>query len=154
MTWDDRYRQLIEGEIIETGDECLTDSHLGWQIATNAIGLPAPNPHYTAHRLYRRAIKYWDLRRAKLRYQATINYGTAPESAKTNVFRAIRWSKDRLMRKEGSGHFFHISRDYKQPNLFVCSFAKPEWNADHCSFPYETGAKAAIMAVLEYEIGL
>lgn len=93
-------------------------------------------------------------RRLKLQQKALETYLTVPDSAKTNVFRAIRWSKDRLMRKEGSGHFFHISRDYNQPNLFVCSFAKPEWNADHCSFPYETGAKAAIMAVLEYEIGL
>jgi hypothetical protein len=50
-----KYRMLAEGEIIQDGDECLTDSHLGWQSAKNTIGQPAPNPYYTAHRIYRRA---------------------------------------------------------------------------------------------------
>lgn len=54
MSWDNRYRMLDEGEIIREGDECLTDSHLGWLPAKHAIGEPAPSPYYTAHRMYRR----------------------------------------------------------------------------------------------------
>lgn len=49
------YRMLAEGEIIREGDECLTDSHLGWLPAGPTVGQPAPNPYYTAHRMYRRA---------------------------------------------------------------------------------------------------
>jgi hypothetical protein len=53
--WDERYRMLDEGEIIQNDDEVLTDSHLGWQ-PTNlrCVGTPAPNPLYTSHRMYRR----------------------------------------------------------------------------------------------------
>lgn len=54
MTWDNRYRPLREGETITAGDECLTDGHLGWQPATHDIGGKAPDPAYTAHRMYRR----------------------------------------------------------------------------------------------------
>jgi len=50
------YRALKEGEIIQEGDECLTDSHLGWLPAGRTVGQPAPDPHYTAHRMYRRAL--------------------------------------------------------------------------------------------------
>ena len=54
MPWDNRYRPLREGETILAGDECLTDSHLGWQPATHDIGGKAPDPNYTSHRMYRR----------------------------------------------------------------------------------------------------
>lgn len=54
MGWDQQYRMLAEGEIIQDGDEVLTDSHLGWLPAGRTIGKPAPNPYYTAHRMYRR----------------------------------------------------------------------------------------------------
>lgn len=50
------FRPLTEGEIIQEGDECLTDSHLGWQPAAHTVGQAAPNPNYTAHRMYRRPI--------------------------------------------------------------------------------------------------
>lgn len=50
------YRPLAEGEIIQDGDECLTDSHLGWQPAANTVGSAAPDPSYTAHRMYRRPL--------------------------------------------------------------------------------------------------
>lgn len=60
MTWDNRYRQLAEGEIIESHDECLTDSRLGWQPAAITVGLPAPSPLYTSHRIYRRPIEHQD----------------------------------------------------------------------------------------------
>lgn len=53
MTWDNRYRPLREGETIAAGDECLTDVHLGWQPA-NCLGEQAPDPAYSAHRMYRR----------------------------------------------------------------------------------------------------
>ncbi|WP_454683963.1 hypothetical protein [Ancylobacter moscoviensis] len=55
-TWDHRYRPLITGEIIQAGDECLTDSHLGWQTEVRCIGKPAPDPSYTSHRMYRRLV--------------------------------------------------------------------------------------------------
>lgn len=54
MAWDDRYRMLNAGEIIQAGDEVLTDTHLGWRAAKHAIGEPAPDPLYTAYRMYRR----------------------------------------------------------------------------------------------------
>ena len=54
MVWDNRYRMLDEGEVILEGDEVLTDSHLGWQPAGITVGQTAPNPYYTAHRIYRR----------------------------------------------------------------------------------------------------
>jgi hypothetical protein len=53
--WNERYRMLEEGEIIQKDDEVLTDSHLGWHITNpRCIGTPAPNPLYTSHRMYRR----------------------------------------------------------------------------------------------------
>lgn len=54
--WDPRYRVLREGDIIREGDECLTDSHLGWQPETRCVGTLAPDPSYTSHRMYRRLI--------------------------------------------------------------------------------------------------
>ncbi len=51
--WEN-YRILEEGEIIQEGDEVLTDSDLGWQPAGRTVGTPAPSPYYTSHRMYRR----------------------------------------------------------------------------------------------------
>lgn len=59
MAWDNRYRMLAKGETILPGDEVLTDSHLGWQLA-KAVFQPAPDPNYTAHRMYRRALENRD----------------------------------------------------------------------------------------------
>lgn len=47
------YRQLKKGEMIEQGDEVLISSKEGWIPAT-CIGGLAPDPKYTAHRIYRR----------------------------------------------------------------------------------------------------
>ncbi len=58
MAWDSRFRPLREGETILSGDECFTDSRLGWQPATHDIGGKAPDPNYTSHRMYRRLIQY------------------------------------------------------------------------------------------------
>jgi hypothetical protein len=60
MAWDNRYRILNEGETIRDGDECLTDSHLGWQPAKHDIGGKAPSPYYSSHRMYRRALERED----------------------------------------------------------------------------------------------
>lgn len=54
MTWDHRYRRLDEGEVIQEGDEVLTESALGWRPAGRTVGSKAPCPLYTSHRMYRR----------------------------------------------------------------------------------------------------
>lgn len=56
MAWDQRYRMLNEGEIIQHGDEVQVDKPFGWEPATQ-IGQPAPCPYYTSHRVYRRALE-------------------------------------------------------------------------------------------------
>jgi hypothetical protein len=55
--WDNKYRALRAGEIIQKGDE-VYDCH-GWKDygvwrPAKAIGSPAPDPLYPAHRMYRR----------------------------------------------------------------------------------------------------
>ena len=55
--WDNKYRALRAGEIIQKGDE-IYDAH-GWKDygvwrPAKAIGSPAPDPLYPAHRMYRR----------------------------------------------------------------------------------------------------
>jgi len=51
--WDDKYRLLAEGEIVEATDETLHDSK-GWIPVVNSIGDKAPSPLYTSHRKFRR----------------------------------------------------------------------------------------------------
>ena len=91
------------------------------------------------------------------RIQAT--YELAPKEAKKNVRVAIRWLKERLRDREGSGHSVHLSHHSKwdydlkkvvETGLICCSFAKPEWSGDHCSRGMKTGAEAAVMAYCEY----
>jgi hypothetical protein len=53
MSWDDRYRLLREGEIVEVGDEILNDNGT-WEAAFYSIGQAAPDPRYTSHRQFRR----------------------------------------------------------------------------------------------------
>lgn len=54
----DRYYYLKEGDIIKEGDEVEMSANYNdpakWVKATNCIGEKAPNPHYMAHRVYRR----------------------------------------------------------------------------------------------------
>ena len=54
-----KYRILNEGEIIQEGDEVDAsrkwDDEAKWVPAT-LIGHTAPNPHYPAHRIYRRKV--------------------------------------------------------------------------------------------------
>lgn len=55
MAWDQKYRMLKEGEIILASDEVERDNPYGWeQPHERTIGTPAPSPHYTSHRRYRR----------------------------------------------------------------------------------------------------
>jgi len=53
--WDNKYRRLEMGEIIDDDDECYRDG--GVWTKTICAGRPAPDPNYTSHRLYRRKIK-------------------------------------------------------------------------------------------------
>jgi len=51
------YRQLKKGEIIEKDDEVLCESKIGWVTTIEScVGTLAPDPQYTAHRIYRRRI--------------------------------------------------------------------------------------------------
>jgi len=58
---DKQYRRLEAGEIIQEGDEIDTCNDgwcdpAKWEVATNCIGEPAPDPRYPSHRQYRRKI--------------------------------------------------------------------------------------------------
>jgi hypothetical protein len=58
--WNNNFRMLKEGEIIQAGDE-VDASNDGWRdepvwkLAT-CIGDKAPDPHYPSHRIYRRRL--------------------------------------------------------------------------------------------------
>jgi hypothetical protein len=59
MAWDERYRMLKKGEIIQEGDEVDACSD-GWKDdpvwkPARCIGEPAPDSQYPSHRVYRRA---------------------------------------------------------------------------------------------------
>lgn len=53
--WDHSYRMLEEGEIVQRGDEIQLDDG-SWDLAVRSIGKPAPDPSYTSHRVFRRAL--------------------------------------------------------------------------------------------------
>ena len=75
------------------------------------------------------------------------DYKNVPEHIREDIGEAITWAKSILTKEEGEGHCFYVSAE---KNRIVCSFAKPEWSADHCSRPMEHGAQAVVMAVIEY----
>lgn len=54
ITWDQRYRRLDEGEIIRSADEVQNDDG-SWRGPGQTVGQEAPSPHYSSHRVYRRA---------------------------------------------------------------------------------------------------
>lgn len=55
MAWDQRYRMLREGEVIQPTDEVEVHYPYLWQAPNQrTIGRPAPSPLYTSHRRYRR----------------------------------------------------------------------------------------------------
>jgi hypothetical protein len=78
-------------------------------------------------------------------------YDKVPEDVKKHVFTAWRWARDYLMRKEGEGHHFVLSRE--KDGSICCAFAKPEWSGDHCGEGMPTGAEAIVRAVCEYDSG-
>ncbi|AHC30579.1 hypothetical protein CC53_gp162 [Rhizobium phage vB_RleS_L338C] len=90
-------------------------------------------------------------RYAKLEDATVAMYDTVPSEIKCNVFKAHRWAKDFLMRREGSGHHFCLHRE--KNGLISCSFAKPEWAGDHGGMEMPTGAEAIVRAVCEYVHG-
>lgn len=55
MAWDHRFRRLEEGEIILASDDCQNDDGTWIKDGGQCAGTPAPSPHYTSHRVYRRA---------------------------------------------------------------------------------------------------
>lgn len=60
MEWDQNYRRLEAGEIIQEGDE-VDACRDGWRddpkwTATICAGDAAPDPRYPSHRQYRRKI--------------------------------------------------------------------------------------------------
>lgn len=50
------YRYLIEGEIVEQGDEIYDDRTDSWVLTVNSVGDRAPSPLYTSHRKFRRPV--------------------------------------------------------------------------------------------------
>lgn len=91
----------------------------------------------------------WEERRQLIHAKCLEEMAKLPTSITEHVLVARRWAKDRLMRREGEGHYIAINR--KKDGRFVCSFAKPSWPGDHCGEPMDTGAKAIVISVLEYE---
>lgn len=55
-SWDQRYRPLIWGEVIQPTDECRRDD--GAWVTGICVGEKAPDPSYTSHRIYRRLRLY------------------------------------------------------------------------------------------------
>ena len=90
-------------------------------------------------------------RRVLLEQRVQAAMAATPSDVAGNVYRALRWAKDRLTRLEGEGHYFQIVRER---DGYVCAFAKPEWPGDHCSRAMPTGALAVVRAVHEYEQGM
>lgn len=55
MPWDNRYRQLQEGEIVRAGDEFLgPDDRDQWEPVRHGIGRRVPDPLPMGHVRYRR----------------------------------------------------------------------------------------------------
>jgi hypothetical protein len=79
-------------------------------------------------------------------------YNSLPQYVKEDTYEAIIWAKEYMTQIEGSGHSFQIYGGFN--GTVHCSFAKPEWNADHSSRSMDTGAEAIVMAVCEYVNGL
>lgn len=52
------YRLLTKGEIVQPTDEYLKDdvSPAVWVPVAHSVGKPAPDPQFTAHRKFRRAV--------------------------------------------------------------------------------------------------
>lgn len=64
---------------------------------------------------------------------------------------ALEWAQNTLRDHEGSGHHFSLIHEN---GGFKCCFAKPQWNADHCSQAMPEAPEAIVMAVCEYLNGV
>ncbi len=82
--------------------------------------------------------------------QARKRFAKAPEHIREDIVEAAIWARDTLRDHEGAGHIIQVS---ESKGLVVCSFCKPQWNADHCGETMETGSEAIVMAVCEYLSG-
>jgi hypothetical protein len=51
-----QYRLLKEGEVVLVTDEYYNDDRKQWVNPEGSVGHPAPNPCYTSHRVFRRAL--------------------------------------------------------------------------------------------------
>lgn len=51
--WGPKFRRLEAGEVVRWGDEVQNDDG-SWRIAIGGVGMPAPDPAYSSHRVYRR----------------------------------------------------------------------------------------------------
>ena len=70
---------------------------------------------------------------------------------KEDIVESLNWATETLRDHEGKGHqFYIIYEDYG----FKCCFAKPQWNADHCSQAMPTAPESVVMAVCEYLNGV
>lgn len=76
------------------------------------------------------------------------SYNAVNEYTREDLLDAITWATKTLTDLEGSGHQFYVTAD--KDGLVCCSFAKVEWNADHCGRGMDHGAQAIVMAVCEY----
>ena len=74
------------------------------------------------------------------------------ECHKQDIASAIDWARETLTNHEGAGHSFYIVAG--DNGLFCCCFAKPQWNADHCSQGMDESHEAIVMAVCEYLSGV
>lgn len=68
--WDQRYRQLQYGEIIQPTDEVYNDTTDSWETVKHSIGQKAPDPGYTSHRMIRRYVGWhrWIWMKLKIAY--------------------------------------------------------------------------------------
>lgn len=61
-TTEKAYRRLKKGEIVLETDEYYDDAKKAWVPPTGSVGGEAPDPAYTAHRQFRRAIPTEEVR--------------------------------------------------------------------------------------------
>lgn len=90
------------------------------------------------------------MRHAAIEERIQADYAKVPIEIRTNVYKAWRWARQRLMRHEGEGHLICLSRKNSQSRLIVCSFSKAWWPGDHSGRAMETGAEAIVISVCEY----
>jgi len=53
------YRRLQKGEIVLPTDELYDDAKKAWVAPVGSVGKPAPDPSFTAHRQFRRAVDFF-----------------------------------------------------------------------------------------------